>query len=41
MHNVDIMHQECNIGENILRKCMAFTDKTKDNHRARKDLAQL
>jgi hypothetical protein len=41
MHNIDIMHQECNVGESILSTCMSFTDKTKDNHKARKDLALL
>jgi hypothetical protein len=39
MHSIDVMHQECNVGESILSTCMAFTDKTKDNHKARKDLA--
>jgi hypothetical protein len=39
MHNIDVMHQEHNVGESILITCMAFTDKTKDNHKARKDLA--
>jgi hypothetical protein len=41
MHNIDIMHHEHNIGESILTTCMALVDKTKDNHKARKDLAQL
>jgi hypothetical protein len=41
MHNIDVMHQECNIGESILSTCMTFMDKTKDNHKVRKDLAQL
>jgi hypothetical protein len=41
MYNIDVMHQECNIGESILSTCMAFMDKTKDNQKARKDLAQL
>jgi hypothetical protein len=43
MHNIDVMvmHQEHNVGESILSTCMAFTDKRKDNHKARKDLAQL
>jgi hypothetical protein len=41
MHNIDIMHQERNIGESILSTCKSFTDKTKDNHKARKDLALL
>jgi hypothetical protein len=39
MHNFDVMHQEHNVGEIILSTCMAFTDKTKDNHKIRKDLA--
>jgi hypothetical protein len=38
MHNIDIMHQERNIVESILSTCMTFADKTKDNHKARKDL---
>jgi hypothetical protein len=41
MHNIDVMHQECNVGESILSTCMAFMDKTKDNHKARNNLAQL
>jgi hypothetical protein len=39
MHNIDVMHQERNVGESILSTCMAFVEKTKDNHKARKDLA--
>jgi hypothetical protein len=41
MHNIDIMHRECNVSESILSTCMDFVNKTKDNHKARKDLAQL
>jgi hypothetical protein len=41
MHNIDVMHQERNVGESILSTCMSFTDKTKDNHKARKDLALI
>jgi hypothetical protein len=41
MHKIDVMHQERNIGESILSTCMSFADKTKDNHKARKDLALL
>jgi hypothetical protein len=41
MHNIDIMHQERNIGESILSTCMSFGDQTKYNHKARKDLALL
>jgi hypothetical protein len=31
MHNLDVMHQERNIGESILSTCMTFADKTKNN----------
>jgi hypothetical protein len=41
IHNINVMHQEHNVGESILSTCMTFADKTKDNHEARKDLAQL
>jgi hypothetical protein len=41
MHNVDVMHQERNVGESILSSCMSFVDKTKDNHKARKNLALI
>jgi hypothetical protein len=41
MQNIDVMHQERNFGESILSTCMTFVDKTKDNHKVRKDLAQL
>jgi hypothetical protein len=37
MHNIDVLHQEYNVGESILSTCMGFTDKTKDNQNARKD----
>jgi hypothetical protein len=35
------MHQKCNVGGSILSTWMSFADKTKDNHKARKDLALL
>jgi hypothetical protein len=41
MHNIDVMHQKHNVGESILSTCMSFMDKTKDNQKARMDLAQL
>jgi hypothetical protein len=41
MHNIDIMHQEHNVCESILNTCMSFVNKTKNNHKARKDLALL
>jgi hypothetical protein len=41
MYNIDIMHQECNMGESIISTCMGFSGKTKDNRKARQDLAEL
>jgi hypothetical protein len=41
MHHIDVMHQERNVGESILSTCMSFVDKTKDNHKVRKDLALI
>jgi hypothetical protein len=41
MHNIDVMHQKCDVGESILSTCMSFTEKTKDNHKARKNLALI
>jgi hypothetical protein len=41
IHNIDAMHQEYNVGESILRTCMGFMEKTKDNQKARTNLAQL
>jgi hypothetical protein len=35
MHTIDVMHQECNMGESIISTCMDFSDKTKDNMKAR------
>jgi hypothetical protein len=41
MHNIDVIYQEHNIGESILSICISFTDKTKDNHKIRKDLTLI
>jgi hypothetical protein len=41
MHNIDVMQQERNMGESIIGTCMCFLGKTKDNMKARKDLAEL
>jgi hypothetical protein len=41
MHNIDVMHQEHNISEKIIGTCIGFLGKTKDNMKARKDLAEL
>jgi hypothetical protein len=35
IHNIDVMHQECNMGESIISTCMGFPSKTKDNRKAR------
>jgi hypothetical protein len=35
MHNIDVIHQECNMGESIISTCMGFSGKTKDNKKAR------
>jgi hypothetical protein len=41
MHNIDVMHQERNMGESIISTCMGFSGKTKDNRKAQLDLAEL
>ena len=41
MHNIDVMHQERNVAESIVSTCMNLTDKSKDNVKARKDLALI
>jgi hypothetical protein len=41
MHNIDVIHQEHNIGESIISTCMGFPSKTKDNRKARQDLTEL
>jgi hypothetical protein len=41
MHNIDAMHQECNMGESIISTCMGFLGKTKGNMKAQQDLAEL
>jgi hypothetical protein len=40
-HNIDLMHQERNIVENIIRMCFDATSFSKDNVNARKDIADL
>jgi hypothetical protein len=35
MHNIDVMHQEHNMGESIIITCMGFSGKTKDNGKTR------
>jgi hypothetical protein len=38
-HNIDLMHQERNVAENIMSMCLNVTDFMKDSVNARKDLA--
>jgi hypothetical protein len=40
-HNIDLMHQECNVAESIISMCFDITGFSKDNINARKDLADL
>ena len=37
-HNIDVMHNEKNMGEAIWNTCFDIADKTKDNVKARQDL---
>jgi hypothetical protein len=41
MHNIDVMHQECNMGESIVSTCIGLSGKTKDNIKAQKNLGEL
>jgi hypothetical protein len=41
MHNINVMHQERNMGESIISTCMNFLGKIKDNIKAQQDLAEL
>jgi hypothetical protein len=41
MHNIDVLHQERNMGERIISTCMGFPGKTKYNMKAQHDLAEL
>jgi hypothetical protein len=40
-HNIDVMHNEKNVAEAIFNTCLDIPDKTKDNVRARQDLAEI
>jgi hypothetical protein len=41
MHNIYVMHHECNMSESIISICMVFPGKIKDNRKARQDLTEL
>jgi hypothetical protein len=40
-HNIDLMHQECNVAESIIIMCFDVTGFSKDDVNAKKDLADL
>jgi hypothetical protein len=40
-HNIDLMHQECNVAKSIISMCLYIISFSKDNMNARKDLAAL
>jgi hypothetical protein len=40
-HNIDLMHQECNIAESIISMCFDVIGFSKDNVNTRKDLTAL
>ncbi|XP_040380983.1 uncharacterized protein LOC102709376 isoform X2 [Oryza brachyantha] len=40
-HNIDVMHNEKNVAEAIWNTCFDIPDKTKDNAKARQDLAEI
>ena len=40
-HNIDVMHNEKNMGEAVWNTCFDIVDKTKDNVKARQDLALI
>ena len=41
LHNLDVMHIEKNICDNMLRSLLSIDEKTKDNVSARRDLALM
>jgi hypothetical protein len=41
MHNIDVIHQQRNMGESIISTCMDFLGKIKDNMKAQIDLVEL
>jgi hypothetical protein len=40
-HNIDLMHQECNVAKSIISMCLYIISFSKDNMNARKGLAAL
>jgi hypothetical protein len=41
MHNINVMHQEHNMGKSIISTCMGLPGKTKDNIKVQKNLVEL
>jgi hypothetical protein len=41
MHNIDVVHQECNVAKNIISTCMDITGKAKDNFKALRDIPHV
>jgi hypothetical protein len=41
MHNIDVIHQERNVAESIVSTCLNIMGKTKDNFKARRDIADI
>jgi hypothetical protein len=39
--HIDVMHQECNVAKSIVSTCMDIMGKTKDNFKARRDIADV
>jgi hypothetical protein len=40
-HNIDLMHQECNVLKSIINMCLDITGLSKDNMNVRRNLAAL
>jgi hypothetical protein len=41
MHNIDVIHKERNVAKSIISTCIDITGKTKDNFKARRDIAHV
>jgi hypothetical protein len=41
IHNIDAMHQECNVAERIVSMCIDIMGKTKNNFKARRDITHV
>jgi hypothetical protein len=41
MHNIDVMHQKCNVVENIVSMCLDIMGKIKDNFKARRYITDI